>query len=654
MHSRATETVIVTALATAITLVMAGPVLRAPSERVFGNAIAGRHHDPFTVMRQFERPIEFGAGLQPVTDVPGALVARATGGVAAYNWVVLVSFPLAAAAAYLLARHFALTPIAATVAALAYAFSPFHLAHAAYHPHVAQTQWLPLFLLALWRCLDRATPVRVALLVAATVAVSLSNFYGGLIAAVITPAAVGAYWLSTRRDHPHPSRSLAVTVGTLIVLAAAGTAYAAVAGRAVLADPSAYAFSRLDLFRYSAGWASYVMPPVAHPLVGDTVRRVWAASGVDVGIVEQQVSLGWGIVALGAIAVASWVAPHRQPASRAAVPVLVVIAVAAFVCSLSPEVTLGPITLVRPSALLYDFVPMFRSYARFGVVVLLMAALLAGLGLDALRRTNGRVRFAGVVLVALAAAEYAVAPSAMWHAVLPTAAHHWVLQQPAGGRTLDCARLGPESESIGWLTKGRIEMANPATADCIEPDISQRLARAGYAQVIVTRNTAEGEWFLRHPVPDGLRSVARFEDAQVFSVTTPDPAVYTDALIGFFPRERDADWSWRWMGEEAAWTVVNARTQPIVAAVGVELSAFHRPRQMEVRLNGRLVQTLAVDPERRVHEIGPLMLPPGGHALIFHSADAPTVAREVIRNGDPRPLSFAIGAWRWIVREGMP
>ena len=126
---------------------------------------------------------------------------------AAYNWLILLSFPLAAVAAYLLARHLALSRSAATIAALAYAFSPFHLAHAAYHPHIAQTQWLPLYLLALWRCLDAATPAAVAFLGLATLAVTLSNFYGGLIAAVITPAAVAAYWLVMRPAHRRPAHA---------------------------------------------------------------------------------------------------------------------------------------------------------------------------------------------------------------------------------------------------------------------------------------------------------------------------------------------------------------------------------------------------------------------------------------------------------------
>ena len=199
--------------------------------------IVGRHHDPFTVMAQFERPITIGVYSQPVTDISGALLARLSGGVAAYNWLVLLSFPLSAAAAYLLARHLALSPAGAAVAAMTYAFSPFHLAHAAYHPHIAQTQWVPLYLLALWRCLDDASPVAVGFLGAATLAVTLSNFYGGLIAAVITPVAVAAYWLVTYRADPRSIRRLCLTVGSLLLIAASGMAYASVRRRRRLREP---------------------------------------------------------------------------------------------------------------------------------------------------------------------------------------------------------------------------------------------------------------------------------------------------------------------------------------------------------------------------------------------------------------------------------
>jgi len=190
-------------------------VLRAPSERIFGAEIAGRHHDPFTVMAQFAGPLPIGPVSQPITDVPGWLLARLTGPVAAYNALVLLSFPLAAVAAFLLARHLALPPLAAGAAALAFAFSPFHVAQSAYHPHVAQVQWIPLYVLALWRCLDQPTPRRAALLAAAAAAVALSSFYGGLMAAVLTPVFVAAHACGADTGGHPRARRIALTSGTL-------------------------------------------------------------------------------------------------------------------------------------------------------------------------------------------------------------------------------------------------------------------------------------------------------------------------------------------------------------------------------------------------------------------------------------------------------
>jgi hypothetical protein len=654
LAGRVAEVIAVSALATIVTVTIAAPVLRAPSERVFGMEIVGRHYDPFTVMEQFGRPINVGVYSQPVTDIPGALLARLSGPVAAYNWLVLFSFPLAAAAAYLLARDLALSPGAATFAAMAYAFSPFHLAHAAYHPHIAQTQWVPLYLLALWRCLDDASPAAVGFLGAATLAVTLSNFYGGLIAAVITPVAVAAYWLVMCRTDTRSTRRLGITLGSLGLIAASGIAYAWYTAHAVVVNRAAFAFPRADLFRYSAKWWSYLVPPVENPLLGATAHHVWDAVGVREGLLEQQVSLGWGIIALGLIAVFRWPVfgnPRsniRQSAQLARAPVLVLVAVAALVCSLSPDRMIGRVTVLRPAALLYHVVPMFRSYARFGVVVQLMAALLAGIGLDHLRRAGTRrAQIMAFTLLAVAVGEYAVAPSALWRDVLPTTAHRWVMRQPGPMRVLDCTPLNQESESVQWLTGYRVSLLGGSVNDCADANVSRKLAANGYTHLLVRRDSADGPTFFDHPAPDGLRVAARFDDGQVFAVTAQRPAVYTAAMTGFFPREGDAEWSWRWMGAGAAWKVVNTGNRPIVATLSLELSAFHRARHLELQLDGHSVQTLVVEPLRRSYRIGPLPVPPGDHELVFHPSEAPTVAGDVINNGDWRPLSFAVGTWSW-------
>jgi hypothetical protein len=637
-----------------VTLVIAAPVVRAPSERIFGAEIVGRHHDPFTVMRQFVTPGSLGLYSQPVTDMTGAAIARVTGAVAAYNWIVLLSFPLSAAAAYLLARHLALPPAGALFAALLFAFSPVHVAHAAYHPHVAQTQWLPLYLLALWRCLDEASWSAVTLLAIATAAVTLSNFYGGLIAAVITPVAIGAYWFARARFAPRAVRHLGVTIGTLIGLACAGLMFVSWQAPGLVHD-RALTFPREDLFSYSAKWWSYLVPAVTHPLLGRLARRIWTSAHVGDGLLEQQVSLGWGVIVLGFVAIRGWTgsttgrdrrAAARRPPIEGAVPILAAVGAAALFCSLSPERTIFGVTMIRPSALLYLVVPMFRSYARFGIIVQLMAALLAGIGAARLVTHGTRTsRGVAAVLVTWAIADYTLWPPTLSRDVLPTAAHRWVMQQTSGTRVFDCAPLTVESASIVWLSGGRIGLA-AAGDDCAEPQLAAKLWAAGFTHLLV-RDTWERRWLRDHGDAGGLRLQARFADADVF-VVTPSALVYTQAMTGFWPREHGDGDSWRWMGTDASWTIVAPAPRTGVT-LEVALRAFHVSRPLAVRLDAGAEQTLDVGQDPRSYRIGPLALTAGPHRLAFHSAARATPADAVIGNGDHRALSISMGAWKWAV-----
>ena len=300
----------------------------------------------------------------------------------------------------------------------------------------------------------------------------------------------------------------------------------------VVANRAAFAFPRADLFRYSAKWWSYLVPPVAHP-----AARRHGASRLDCGRRPRGAARTAGQPRLGNRRARAhrrrggWSRPRERHAGVAAraCPVLVIVAVAALLCSLSPERTIGAFTFVRPSALLYDVVPMFRSYARFGVVVQLMAALLAGIGVDYLRRGRHQAR-AGCVRRARGARRRRIRglAAALWRDVLPTTAHRWVTQQPADVRVLDCTPLTQES-AIGSVAdrRSRDAAGRRRSSDCTEPNLSRKLAASGYTHLLVRRDTADGRWFADRPSPDGLRVAARFDDGQVFAVTATTPPIYT-------------------------------------------------------------------------------------------------------------------------------
>ncbi len=366
-----------------LTMLMAWPVVRSPRTHIFGDEIVGRHGDPFVVMQQFEAGHVPGPYWQPLTDVPGALLARVVGPIAAYNILVLVTFPLAAVAMFALARYLSLGVFASSVAAAGFAFAPFHLAQAAYHPHIAQVQWFPVYFLALIACVDRPTLLVPALMLAgATACVALSNFYGGLIAGVVTIVALPAYWLATSSRPIRLDRRLAMPLLTLGLLVTGPASRCSM--RILRASKSGW---RRRAFAVPFGgpaaasartWWAYLAPSVEHPFFGSLAQKWWAQSAIGTGLLEQQVSISWGLLGLATVGIAMAVR-RRSKLARPAAIAFVIIAAWAWLCSLAPLDHGGILTLMRPSTVAASLLPMFRAYARFGVVVALVAALFVGM-----------------------------------------------------------------------------------------------------------------------------------------------------------------------------------------------------------------------------------------------------------------------------------
>ena len=624
----------------------------APSERLFGRSETFGGQDPnrdsAIVIEQLRTGQVPGPYLQPLTDLPGRALARLVGPVAAYNLLVLATFPLAAATAYLLARYVLGSHPGAMVAGLVYAVLPFHVAHATGHPHVAQTQWLPLYFLALWRCLDGPDLRRALFLLASAAAVALSNFYAGFIAAVLTPVALVAYAvISPRRPVEERRRRLALTGLTLAVAVAAGFLLTYRVAPAVLLHPGAFAFPRSDLFLYSAKWWSYLVPAVDHPLAGSRIRQFWVERGLEQAFLEQQVGLGWSLLALGSVPLWLWLRGDRTSRASRCAPVLASVAVAALLCSLSPERRIGSFTFVRPSALLYMVAPMFRAYARFGLVVGLMTALMAGGGAAALwRRPTSTGRRAVAVLLGLAALEFAPFPPWRWRDVLPTQAHRWLAGQPGPLRVLDCVPPVRASDlfAVG-LFPHELSLLGASFDDCGEPQLADKLAARGYTHVVVRRDSAAESWMAGRPAPAGLAPGPEFGDARVLVVSAERPRTYVAGLGAFYPREYLAEASWRWMGQTGALTLVNASGEPAAVVLELELLAFPGERRVDWLFDGRRrgELELAAEWRRYVVPLGPVA--PGEHTLTLECHAPAVVANDIRRNGDPRALCLALGSW---------
>jgi hypothetical protein len=537
------------------------------------------------------------------------------------------------------------------VAGLAYAFLPFHVTQAAGHPHVAQTQWLPLYLLALWRCVDRPDLPRAALLLASAAAVALSDFYAGFIAAVLSPVALLAYGIVSPSGAGE-SRLRRVAITSLVLAAAAAAGFVLIHHFTpmVLLHPGFLAFPRSELFAWSAKWWSYLIPPVDHPLWGPDVREFWARHGVGESLLEhQQVAVGWSILALGAVPLWRWRRGDRDSLAVRSAPVLASLAGAALLCSLSPERRSGPLTFVRPSALLYEVAPMFRAYGRFGVVVGLMTALLAGAGVAWLWLRPGLGgRVAAVLLLGVAAFEYAPLPPWRWRDVLPTRAHRWLASQSGLLRVLDCVPPARVSDSLAASLLGHeVSLLDaPTFDDCGEPRLADKLKAMGYTHVVVRRDSAIGRRLAAISVPDGLARGSEFEDGWILEVRAERPRVYVSALLGFYPREYEGAATWRWMGQTGSLRLVATR-ESLGTVLDLELKAFPRERRVEWLLNGRRLGEMTVAAEWRRYELPLGPLAPGETTLTLACRGPAIAANDVLHNDDPRAIGLALGSWRF-------
>lgn len=647
------------ALAVAILLVIAWPVIVSPAEQIYGAEIVGRHHDPFTVMRQMAGDGARGPYRQPATDDLGWLLARVLPPVAAYNVVVLITFPLTAAAVYALARYLTVPHTGAVVAALFFTFAPLRLAHAAYHPHVVQTHWIALYLLALSSALDRPTVIRLVALLATGTGLVLSNFYGGLIGAVLTPVCVVAYWATSPGV-----RSLRGPIVVSTTLGVAGAA-AIVAIRSIYPDltssATSYGFPIDAVAEHSAQWWAYLVPSVLHPVFGLGAAGWFAGHGVTRALVEQQVYVSYALITLAVIGLGAVLARWKTSVGSRVIAGLSVVASAAWVASLAPATDTCTAESWALACHLHALAPMFRAYARFAFVVHLGVAIAAGFGVawlvdrraeaETRRRTPGRI--AAVILVTIAAFEYWPLP-ARARDVLPSEGHRWLATQRGRLRAIDCVEASLADANTAWLTGHGLGFLGGPVATCRDPFLGPKLAALGYTHVIVRRPDRADTLALLDRPSSGLATAADFTSARVYAVTATAPPVIVTADTGFLEYEHDEAGTWRWMADQAAWVVDNTSGVPLRVVLELRLESIHEPRRLDVRLDDGPTESLSVGVRTSSYLLGPWLLSPGRHNVTFRAGGEPFQPSTAGVSRDSRALAVAFHDRSWMPIDAGP
>lgn len=490
----------------------------------------------------------YGAGWQavPFAVIPVLVFAPLSaliGGTAAYNVEVLSSFPLTAWLTYLLARRLGCKPLGAAFAALAFAFVPFHIEKAQGHAGQTHMELLAGTLLFLLRWRQGGSRWN---LVGAGAMAGLTlwdDYYLAYIGAfmvatffVVSVIQKRAGTASIEWLKKHAGAAIAVAVVTTLfvpatVLTAERPSNGSIGG-AVSAQAAGFNQGLEQIRVYSARPLEYLLPFHANPLIPRAVLRYEQDHLHGSNFTEQTLFLGYTVMLLALVAAAmGW----RRFETR----LLLALGLVGFVVALPPGLHFGGLVVPTPSLLLNKVFSIFRVYSRFGILVMLGAALLAGLGMTWIQgRLPGRKAALLAVPFLLAAIEFNNLPPTHVTQLYPAPAEYqWLAHQPAGILVEYPLKAGSaQTEEIqtrqytlyqhvhghpifnGGTTASLADQISPQLEPYYAPGVAKMLSDLGIRYVFVHRNDYQGDGFDLPKQVTGLTYVDTIDGVDIYTV----------------------------------------------------------------------------------------------------------------------------------------
>lgn len=464
---------------------------------------------------------EAGVISQPISEQLVLALAAMGGEIAAINLFVLLAFPLTALSCYELLARLVEDRTAAFLGGLIFGFCPAAVLQAAGgHAVFALNVFLPLFVGALF--FNRARRTLLSALAAATAfaAVTFTSIYFGYFALFVAAYFVAFDIATSRRSEFGTLACNYVACAAFAFIVVLPVEFAALheqltAGRDSL-EKAGHARDFSDLMAFAARPWNYLLPSIDHPVVGSFLESHVRANLHGSNVFEQTLYLG--IVPLALLTTGIVVAVRRRfsEGHRSAFLFFALGALCMFFLSL-PPVTVGG--LPTPSLLLFQVAPMFRAYARFGIVVNFFVACAAAVTLAHLNRSMNRSRYNALFAVAMSllAFEYwSVSPGHARRIDEPPQVYRWLAEQPADAMVAEYPMVRwDEAASYDYLFWQRIHgkrLVNGASpdnaaawqffervSDPSNPDTATLLKAAGVTYVIVHK-TMYGEGPIPGPI----------------------------------------------------------------------------------------------------------------------------------------------------------
>src|SRR3989338_4699686 len=329
-----------------------------------------------------------------------------------YNLQVLFNYFLSALFTFLLVYHLTKIRAAGFLSGVIFGFCPYIFIRSWQHLGETYLWMMPLVLWVLFRLKEKNTKRLKVLFVLSLIIVTLNfgvAYYSAIILITFCLYLILYNWKNNgilpkellRRDTLYlKSIFLLLIISFLFLL----PQFYPIIKNTIFSygtRPSAFNLYRRpfdDLFSQSVRPLSYFLPASVHPVFGKFTEQFIGSSFYGMSLTEHTLYLGWIPLILAFFAFKGW---RRNRKLRVTPPLtgpagcdlkvtekesfyigfFILLAIVAWLFSQSPWWNIFGFKLYMPSFFMYKILPMFRAYCRFGIVVMLAVAVLAGFGL---------------------------------------------------------------------------------------------------------------------------------------------------------------------------------------------------------------------------------------------------------------------------------
>ncbi len=602
------------------------------------------------------------------------------GEIPTFNLFIFVSFPLAAATMYGLTYYLTKRRAASVLAAVIFAFSPYHLAHAKAHLTLAQIQWIPLYILCFLMLWERRSYPRAILAGSALALVILTDYYYGFFMIILTVMfllfKVERYYSSRTRSDFKPVGFLKISSVFVVSVLLFVSPFLIPVLKNVADSPVLYARPAIDLRIYAARPWEYVLPPVDNPILGKHLKSFTLSHLHGSNTIEQALYLG-----LIPLALTGWAVAYRRRINienglshlqirQFVVPFFAFLAVASVLISAPAFISLGESKVVFPSYFLYKIAPMFRCYSRFGLLVLLSVSVLAAVGFadleDLIGSRRRRVYLLSVVTLLLLIEFANFPPSQVVDVGKTPNVYRWLSRLPSNAVIVEFPfvssndgiqseyqfyqRIHQKKMANGALSGSRGDRIRSSVVDVSNSSTYDMLNQLGVDYAVIHRQKYRKEFGQIPKIASGRLILEKdFGDDAVYRVIAAEPSVLIYYKDGFFFADYWADGStWNWMSDQGTLMLKNRTGKKLRVDVSCEqVVSVGREKDLEVFLNGIRIKTFEqIAAEPIALKLNDVELKPGKNEVTFQTPQGSEPFSNTFETFDSNEVSLGFRSFR--------